>query len=179
MIHELFPDNYNSRFDRLTRHQKKRCVEYSHAIICISESTKNDLEDFYGSQAKKISIVPPAYNTVFRRLYGKFDIDGNLIDVPFLLFVGNRTYHKNFMQLIEAYRIWDDRDKVLLVVVGPPWTSEEKDRLEIIGIMERIILFTNINDETLCKFYNLALAFVYPSIYEGFGIPLLEAMACG
>jgi len=179
MVHELFPDIYNTQLDDIARQQKKRCVENSDAIICISESTRRDLDSFYNTQNKEINIIPPAYNPIFRRLANNLEIDGDLQKVQFLLFVGNRTHHKNFIDLIEAYRLWYGRHDVSLVVVGPPWTSEEKIKLEEFGVKDRIHLFSNITDETLCKLYNQALAFVYPSKYEGFGIPLLEAMACG
>jgi alpha-1,3-rhamnosyl/mannosyltransferase len=64
-------------------------------------------------------------------------------------------------------------------VVGEAWTARETDLLARLGIEDRVLLFSNVNDQQLCDLYNQARAFVYPSHYEGFGIPLLEAIACG
>ncbi|MCP4110676.1 MAG: glycosyltransferase family 4 protein, partial [Desulfobacteraceae bacterium] len=99
--------------------------------------------------------------------------------MPFLLYVGDRNHYKNADRLLQAYSVWKHRKKVALVVVGGQWKADEERRLTDLGIQDYVRLFTGINDEELCKLYNQAIAFVYPSLYEGFGIPLLEAMACG
>ena len=96
-----------------------------------------------------------------------------------MLFIGGRYPHKNFNGLIQAYSLWEHREEVALVVVGSPWSVDEEKQLAELGIRERVYLLTDVDDETLCYIYNQASAFVYPSLYEGFGIPLLEAMACG
>jgi glycosyltransferase involved in cell wall biosynthesis len=66
-----------------------------------------------------------------------------------------------------------------MVIVGGEWSAEERKSLKELGISERMLLLHRADDETLRDLYNTAVAFVYPSLYEGFGIPLLEAMACG
>jgi glycosyltransferase involved in cell wall biosynthesis len=81
--------------------------------------------------------------------------------------------------MITAYSRWNQAPDVRLVVVGPPWTPEEQGMINDLGIQDRLDLLNVVDDDTLCVLYNRALAFVYPSLYEGFGIPLLEAMACG
>jgi len=81
--------------------------------------------------------------------------------------------------MITAYGRWKGSRDVRLVVVGPDWTLDELNSIEDLGIEDRVDLLSIVDDDTLCVLYNHALAFVYPSLYEGFGIPLLEAMACG
>jgi len=66
-----------------------------------------------------------------------------------------------------------------MVVIGSEWSLDEMESLRQLDIYDQVLLVNNVDDETLCYLYNTAVAFVYPSLYEGFGIPLLEAMACG
>jgi glycosyltransferase involved in cell wall biosynthesis len=66
-----------------------------------------------------------------------------------------------------------------LLVVGKAWTTAERERLHDLGLEDRVRRIDSVDDETLCRLYNQAEAFVYPSLYEGFGLPLLEAAACG
>jgi glycosyltransferase involved in cell wall biosynthesis len=81
--------------------------------------------------------------------------------------------------LLQAYSSWPRRKEVDLVVVGGKWSKKEVQHLAKLGITDRVHLLRDVDDQKLCLLYNQATAFVYPSIYEGFGIPLLEAMACG
>jgi glycosyltransferase involved in cell wall biosynthesis len=179
MIHERFPGIFNTPFDEVARKQKRRCIDHADAVICVSESTRQDVERWYGHPAGKMNIIPSAYNDLFHQLtHEEIDIPG-VHEQPFILYVGNRARYKNYQGLIEIYSQWQARKDFKLVVVGGLWTMEEKQHLERLGITERVQLYHNIDDRTLCKLYNQALAFVYPSLYEGFGVPLLEAMACG
>jgi glycosyltransferase involved in cell wall biosynthesis len=180
MIHERFPQFYNSSLDDVARRQKRRCIQNADAVICISEATLQDMKRFYGDlEGKVLSVTPLACSDIFRVLEpdagGLLDLAGE----PFLLYVGSRWGYKNFSSLLEIYRSWDGRESVSLVAVGPPWEKDENQVIKRLGLSERIKLFTDVDDETLCQLYNRAMAFVYPSLCEGFGIPLLEAMACG
>jgi glycosyltransferase involved in cell wall biosynthesis len=178
MIHERFADLFYEPVWDHFREQKRRCVQKSDATICISEATRQDLLHFYGVKSDSIYVIPLACSNVFRQL----ELCDDRLDIvtkrPFLLFIGGRYPYKNFDGLIQAYSVWAHREEVALVVVGSPW-SVEKKRLAELGIRDRVHLITDADDETLCHLYNQAAAFVYPSLYEGFGIPLLEAMACG
>ena len=178
MIHERFADLFYEPVWDHFREQKRRCVQRSDATICISEATRQDLLHFYGVKSDSIYVIPLACSNVFRQL----ELCDDRLDIvtkrPFLLFIGGRYPYKNFDGLIQAYSVWAHREEVALVVVGSPW-SVEKKRLAELGSRDRVHLITDADDETLCHLYNQAAAFVYPSLYEGFGIPLLEAMACG
>jgi glycosyltransferase involved in cell wall biosynthesis len=93
--------------------------------------------------------------------------------------VGARAGYKNFTALIDAYAGWAKRDEILLVCVGAAWQPAETRLLDERGVTGRVRLLRHIDDERLRRLYNRAVGFVYPSLEEGFGIPLLEAMACG
>ena len=96
-----------------------------------------------------------------------------------MLYVGRRSHYKNFSTLLQAYSVWKHRNEITLAAVGPPGSRVEEQQLAKLGIHDRVHYLTNVNDEELCLLYNEAIAFVYPSLYEGFGVPLLEAMASG
>ncbi|MBC7078478.1 MAG: glycosyltransferase family 4 protein, partial [Synergistales bacterium] len=120
-----------------------------------------------------------AYSPIFRTQDGASGEPIKPTHRPFLLYVGNRRDHKNFSWLVEAFALWRARREVDLVVAGAPWLPAEQDHLRKLGIDGQVHLVTGIDDKHLCSLYNQAAAFVFPSLYEGFGLPVLEAMACG
>lgn len=177
MIYERFPDQFE---DDSFRRKKRHCIRQADAVICISETTRQDFQRLYGLDSSVIHAIPLACSDVFRQLEQRDAGMRMQIGHPFLLYVGERTrYYKNFHTLIQAYGVWARRKEISLVVVGKPWSTDEEGRLAELGIQDCVHLLTDVDDEELCQLYNRAAAFVYPSLYEGFGIPLLEAMACG
>ena len=180
MIHERFADlYYNGPRNDQSRERKRHCVQEADAVICISESTRQDVQRFYRIDSGSLYVVPLACSDIFRRLEQRDDSLERPTKQPFLLYVGRRPRYKNFDRLIQAYSVWPYRKEVALVVVGRPWSADEERRLAELGIQQCVHLLTDVDDEKLCQLYNQAAAFVSPSLYEGFGIPLLEAMACG
>jgi len=179
MAHELYPDLFKTIGAKRFREQKRRCVLSADAVICVSENTKRDLQRFYGVGSDKIWVVPNGYSDTFSRLTSVTKKMEAPISSPFLLYVGSRSHYKNFGHLIQAYSVWHHRREVNLVAVGQEWSSDEMEMLTRLGIYDRVCLLDKVDDEALCYLYNTAVALVYPSLYEGFGIPLLEAMACG
>ena len=149
-------------------------------MICISETTCNDVQRFYDIDKAKIRVVPLSHSDVFRQL----EEDHHLsvlpaASEPFIVYVGSRASYKHFDGLLSAYSVWPRRDEVGLVIVGGNLSTKEEERLEELGIRKRVYPIGDVDDETLCRVYNEATALVFPSLYEGFGIPLLEAMSCG
>lgn len=179
MIYELFPHLFNTIGASRFRKQKRRCVLSAGAVICISETTRRDLLHFYSIDPDKVWVVPLGYSSTFKRLESLAEKAESPVSGPFLLYAGSRAPYKNFKQLVEAYSLWQHRREVSLVIVGPQWSSDEVENLTKSDIYDHVSLLNKVDDETLCYLYSTAAAFVYPSLYEGFGIPLLEAMACG
>jgi alpha-1,3-rhamnosyl/mannosyltransferase len=83
------------------------------------------------------------------------------------------------MTLLTAFTNWAYNKEVKIVVVGPKWSENEVDFIKSNNLEKQLLLYRGIQDDDLCDLYNQAKACIYPSLYEGFGIPLLEAMACG
>jgi glycosyltransferase involved in cell wall biosynthesis len=179
MIHERFAHLFDRPTDDQARRRKRQCILAADVIICISETTQKDMLQFYGIDAAKTEVVPLAYRDTFRLLEDREGLSSPT-GKPFLLYIGDRRRHKNFEVLLQAYSRWPRRKELDLVVVGGrPWSKEETQHLTRLGIAEQVCLLAEVDDQRLCRLYNQASAFVYPSLYEGFGIPLLEAMACG
>lgn len=178
MIQERLLQFFNDPMDAVAREQKRRSIQSATVIVCNSETTRREMEDYYRELGQPRHVIHLAHSKAFRRLSGSFSM-ADLTDEPFLLYVGSRVHYKNFALLLQAYAGWEKRQRIRLLVVGKPWQPDEHRRLEELGITERVGRVENVDDDTLCRLYNRAVALVYPSLAEGFGIPLVEAMACG
>ena len=174
-IYEMFPDILPE--SKKIINQKKNSILNANEIICNSTTTANDLINYYNIPQTKVYVAHLGFDDVFK--VKTTQLINYKIDFPYFLYVGKRGYYKEFSTVINSFSSWSGNDKVKLVVVGSPWTFEEKEILETKKIVDKVILFTNIDDSRLCDIYNQAKALIYPSLYEGFGIPLLEAMASG
>jgi glycosyltransferase involved in cell wall biosynthesis len=179
MIYERFPDLFTGAGSDHFREQRKQCVLAADAVLCISDATRRDVQEFYQMGGDRLHVVQLACSDFFRPLPAADLAQKGGTRPSFFLYVGSRAHYKNFQGLLGAYSKWSRRSAMKLLVVGPPWTSEESRLLSELGISRLVELLTDVRDEALCTLYNQAKAFIYPSLYEGFGIPLLEAMACG
>lgn len=154
---------------------KKRSIEHSDRIIAVSQSTKKDICHFYSVSPEKIDVIYHASPTNF-----SFQTDAvPIFDEPYLLQVGGRMYHRNFFRLAEAFFLGGFYKDYLLACAGSDWCDEEISLLKRLGIKNRVKLLKNPSNSTLKILYQNAEMLVYPSLYEGFGFPLVEAMACG
>jgi glycosyltransferase involved in cell wall biosynthesis len=179
LIYEKYPQLFNMDYDNILRKRKKHAILAADKVICISESVRSDVIERYGISHDRVVTIPLACGDNFRQMSKEEITPDFRVDRPFIFYVGIRSHHKNFKTLLNAYAAWSRRSEISLLVVGSPWSKEERKEIISRGLEPNIILRSGVTDEELCAFYNQALAFVYPSLSEGFGIPLLESMACG
>lgn len=155
-------------------------VNNSKKIITVSEFTKKELINFYGIEANKIIVVPNGYNNSFRRIYNRDLLQAikekYKLDEKFILSIGGSEYRKNMQRLIHVYQKHFS-GTYKLIVIGGKWRNT--DLPGKYASDKNIRFLTNIPEEDLIAIYNMAEVFVFPSFYEGFGIPVLEGMACG
>jgi len=148
--------------------QKFSAIRKAAAIVCVSESTKRDVLKFLPDvDESKLHVI---YNGVSEE-YKRIENSHYSSLGEFVLFVGSRVSYKNFDFLVEAMI----GVRMKLVIVGGKLTDFEKNMLDNKLGKDRYIEFSNISNEELNKIYNAAYCLVYPSSYEGFGIPVLEA----
>lgn len=175
MIHELYPHLFKSN-DR-TVENKRLLIKKANKIIAISESTKRDIIKLYNIPQEKIEVIHLSSSLKLNPNCTNAIVD-NLPD-RFILFVGKRAGYKNFDLFIEAVSqiLKEDKDLKLLSVGGGVFSKKELDMLSDLNIKDKVIHITT-DDDTLSMVYKKALIFVFPSLYEGFGIPILEAFNC-
>lgn len=172
MIHEKFSEMFCAKSQ--TKELKKNTILNANRIIAISQNTKHDLMDIYGIQEDKIDIVYLGHSIDHSKITPVDDIPEN-----YILFVGQRGGYKNFKKLVEGYALIHQQFKdIKLVCTGTPFTSEELKLFHSLGLND-CVKSIFVSDSQLTYLYKKANCFVYPSLYEGFGIPILEAFAAG
>ena len=204
-IYDLSFIHFPDRFPRLQRQyltaMSRRACHHARRIITISESGRQDVHRFFGVPLERIAVVYPGVDSVYKPLpagdVAAFRREKGLPD-RFLLHVGTLQPRKNIPVLLEAFaRVVKSADAErwgghstrsverdgglhLLLVGGKGWLFDEIfRRVEELGIQKRVHFTGYVPDSELPLWYNAAAAFVFPSVYEGFGMPVVEAMACG
>lgn len=180
MIPELFPEMYpkDTFYSKNITHRwiegKKELVANADAIIAISEKTKIDLIDMYGVNADKVKVIYLG-NSLDMSTIKEVSPDIKLPD-KYLLFVGSRYGYKNFKRFFNAgASLMSDDDQLhILCVGGGAFSDAERAMISEQGVSSRVHQ-CNVTDDELCMIYKKAMAFVFPSMYEGFGIPIVEA----
>lgn len=175
MTHERYPSSFSSK--DVTAQRKKDYVKRATRVIAISQKTKEDLVEICGVSPEKIDVIHHGNS-----LYLPSDYKNRHMDLPerYVLFVGKRYGYKNFNRFFESFVAVALQDKDLhLVCVGGGGFSPEERQLIQARHMENRVHLKHVTDDELAIAYNRCSAFVYPSEYEGFGLPLLEAFSCG
>ncbi|HKG07679.1 MAG TPA: glycosyltransferase family 1 protein [Pedobacter sp.] len=170
MTHERLPEYFWSE-DQLTRN-KRRNIEVADRVIAISETTKADLIKYSNVDPKKIDVI-----------YHGIDIDKPLDFAPvddlparYVLYVGDRGGYKNFYRFLDAFKHLSLKysDVEMLLTGGGSIQVADRELISRLDLQDKI-KHLNVTDEQLNFLYKNAIAFVYPSLHEGFGLPILEA----
>lgn len=168
IIYIRYPQSFSKKFLAFYKMLSPLVLNNSLSILTVSEFSKKEISEYYRINSDKITVIYNAVNDSF--------VVGDKVDKKdYVLAVSSPVYHKNFQGLIEAYIESDINTKLL--IIGEAANSfagdsayKKDDRVEFIG---------RVDDPTLIKLYQNARLFIFPSFYEGFGIPPLEAQACG
>lgn len=186
MIFVLFPHMHNHVRRIFFQRMMRRSAERADMLIAISESTRGDVLRYKHLPPERVISIPLAASDAFRRMPASESQVAcaryNLTPGRFILYVGVLEPRKNVPLLMEAYaRIAAEYPDVPLVIAGKKgWMYEEIFRqVTLLGITERVRFLGYVPEDDLIGLYNAARVFVYPSRYEGFGLPVLEAMQCG
>ena len=194
-VHDLTPIVFPQSFPRgikgeIKWQMQRYALKRADAIITDSESSKKDIVKFVGTKERKIKVVYLAAGEQFTKLKTeniKLEVRKKYnLPEKFVLYVGDVTSNKNLPRLIDAVK----ELKIPLVMIGKslvsdnydndnPWNADLNRINELAKGDENIIRLGFVPAEDLTAVYNLATVFVLPSLYEGFGLPILEAMACG
>ncbi|HQV69859.1 MAG TPA: glycosyltransferase family 1 protein [Thermoflexales bacterium] len=197
MIPFLMPEALGSARARLTvRLLTAQAVRASRAILTISNASRDDIARFFPSAKNKITVTPLAHDAMFcpqppaeiERIRAKFGLPER-----FTLYIASNKPHKNLVRLVEAWKelvgYWvlgkgdqqPTTNNQQLIIAGhyDPRFPEAKTRVKELGLKQNVRFIENVPNADMPALYSACALFVYPSLYEGFGLTPLEAMACG
>lgn len=181
MVHDLIPIRYPKKFSPLTPYFKyyiPAVLNQAKHLICNSQATANDIMNFWGIPSSKITPILLGYNAE------QFKIIEGLQppEKPYFIYIGRPDPHKNVRRIIEAFANFRGRHDCDLLFVGAfdvRYTPSLKQLSQDLGVEDSVRFLNYIESTTLPLLLNQALGLVFPSLWEGFGFPVLEAMACG
>ena len=177
-IHDLVHEKFSELYATEKKLIKQKILECADHYICVSKNTQKDLIDYYNIPKNKTSVI---YHGADHLNKNKLQYNNKLFSKPFVLFVGSRTKYKNFIIIPKSFslskRIKDNFN--IVCFGGNKFTHDEKNYFRELKFNENQILQIDGNDDLLENLYLQAEALIFPSIYEGFGFPLIEAMKLG
>ncbi|OPJ63381.1 glycosyltransferase family 4 protein [Clostridium oryzae] len=189
-LHDIIPyrlpDTVGKSYLKIFLEQMPDIIERCDGIITVSEYSKNDIIEEFNFPRDKIFVTYLAAESIYKPIdkNKSRDIIKHLygIDYPFILYVGGFSPRKNIVGLIEAFSKFSVKNSEFkLVIAGKKGISHTlyKEKAEALGIEDKVVFPGFISMEHLPYLYNASDLFVYPSFYEGFGLPPIEAMSCG
>jgi glycosyltransferase involved in cell wall biosynthesis len=178
-VHDMIPERSSSGFTRAdaTSKKKRAAVERADRIVCVSENTRKDLLELFEPDPQKIRTIHLGFS--FTGTGGNPSPPSQ--PRPYFLYVGLRGGYKNFCKLLSAYasHAWLRNEFDLIAFGSHPFTRQEGASINALGLTSLQVRHLSGDDTALGHLYANATALVYPSLYEGFGIPPLEAMGSG
>jgi glycosyltransferase involved in cell wall biosynthesis len=196
MVHDLIPLRFPELFARSPlisyfRYYIPQVLAQAQHIVCNSQATARDIIEFWGISATKITSIPLAYDsTHFRPVIGsnflslgisKSIEERLIVKRPYFLYIGRQDPYKNVRRVIEAFAKLGDRHCELWIAgsVDPRYTPALQQQAQELEIGDHVQFLEYVPYVQLPLILSNAIALVFPSLWEGFGIPVLEAMACG
>jgi glycosyltransferase involved in cell wall biosynthesis len=192
LIFELYPDQFSPVDVLVFRKKFKYACKHSDRIIAISEQTKRDLVNMYGVDENKIDVCYQSCQPMFEKILpaDEKEVIRNKYELPdeYFLYVGSMIERKNLLGICKAMALLKEENQLPLVVIGSGKQYKEKVKLCLKenGLQDRVIFLSDrtkvskdpgfISSASFPAIYQMAKAMIYPSFYEGFGLPVLEAL---
>ncbi len=187
IIHDLTPilfpklHRWHSQF--LQKIFLKKILDKADLIIANSDNTANDIGKVYPQNAGKVKRIYPGISDIFKHTINCLTLEKYNISTPYFLFVGTIEPRKNLLVLLDAFRIFMQANKkpfTLVIAGGIGWKAESFfHALKTHPYKDQIICTGFVDSADLPPLYSQATALIYPSLYEGFGLPIVESMSCG
>lgn len=153
---------------------QEKSLKRANAVVCVSENTKNDMLRLFDIDEKKVKVIYHGIEIPDLSLLS----DQRVCNSKYILYVGRRSAYKNFARFIEAFsllhKVYAD---VKVVCTSSPFNADEVQFFSQLGISDCMINISA-DESTMLRLYRDALFFIFPSLYEGFGMPILEAWSC-
>jgi len=173
MIHEKISDQFKELNEEKLILKKKLLIEKATRVIAISEQTKKDIIEIYNIRGENIDVVYLG-NSLLNINFNMKPI----IEHDYILFVGNRSKYKNFIGFLASVRdLLIKYNLYLICAGGEKFNQIEIDFISSLNVLNKVVYCKINNDDDLANYYHNSLFFTFPSLYEGFGIPLLESFA--
>jgi glycosyltransferase involved in cell wall biosynthesis len=177
-VHDLIAAAYPALEDNaeVTVRDQREAMDYASHAICVSRATERDLHEKFPRTVGKTSVI--YHGSSFPVCYE--NQADSIFDQPIFLYVGRRETYKNFLLLLKAFaNACQSHPAIRLCVAGKPLTEDERWQIHFLGVSDRVDSAPFPSEHSLRQLYRKSVALLYPSRHEGFGIPPLEAMACG
>lgn len=182
LISRLYPEYVSSGARVIFEMAIRLAIVTSRLVISVSQSAKEDLVRLLGVPPSKVWVTPLGVDSQFKPVNEKaiFNLRQKH-DLPegYILYLGTNKPHKNLARLVGAFAKAKTERKLVLAGKEDPRYSEAHEVTKQLGLQDRVVFLGQVSEDDLPALYSGAALFVFPSLYEGFGLPLLEAMACG
>ncbi|MEA5511178.1 glycosyltransferase family 1 protein [Crocosphaera sp. UHCC 0190] len=182
MVHDLIPLRFPNKKSPLTPYFKyyiPQVLKQAEHIICNSQATAKDIHDMFKISTNKITPILLAYD---QQHFKPLDRKKDAVTIPYFLYLGRHDPHKNVNRIVEAFAKLKNNQNYQLWLAGPTdkrYTPKLIQQAQELGLEKRVKILDYVEYEQLAILLNQALALVFPSLWEGFGFPVLEAMGCG
>lgn len=182
LIHRIIPQDFYP-WDRLIyRIKTQYAVQQGDHIICVSQNTRNDLKAHYGKLVyDKSTVIHPFLNPIFSK-HSQYQLPPTIQKNPYLLYVGSCQPRKNvsfLLDVMEVYRITYGDHKLIIITPDDRHSQKIKTEAASKKLTRHVEVIHGVEDNQLPQYFQNAICLLYPSLYEGFGLPILEAIACG